>query len=149
MAVSLTLMVTGCGEDGGSEEVLGFGDRGLDRCSLVSAEEAEQWLGGPVNVGPTEGIDGEPDLITCFYEAENSPNSILVQVYDGEIFFAEEGSPSRTGETLDGLGDDAWIEAGDINFLQNDWTVSVSLILGRVTDEDLLAMAELISSRLP
>ena len=74
---------------------------------------------------------------------------MLVQVYDGAVYFAEPGSPSRIGEDLTGLGEDAWTKTGDVNFLQNDWTVSVSRISGQVSDAALLEMAELISSKLP
>jgi len=56
---------------------------------------------------------------------------------------------ARTGETLEGLGEDAWTKEGDVNFLQDNWTASVTRITGRVSDADLLKMAELISSRLP
>jgi hypothetical protein len=85
----------------------------------------------------------------AFTRVEGSPNSVFVQVYDGEVFFAEPGSAARTGETLQGLGEDAWTKEGDVNFLQNNWTVSVTRITGQVSDADLLEMAELISSRLP
>jgi hypothetical protein len=145
----LASIATACGNGGGDEDVLGLGDRNLDRCSLISAQEAEQWLGGTVSAAPSEGISGDPDPVTCLYEVEGSPDSVFVQVYDGEVFFAEPGSASRTGEDLQGLGEDAWTKQGDVNFLQNNWTVSVSRILGRVSDADLLEMAQLISSRLP
>ena len=149
VTLALGVMAAACGDGDGGGDVLGLGDRDLDRCSLISAQEAEQWLGGTVSVGPSEGFDGEPDPVTCFYEVEGSLTSVLVQVYDGEVFYAEVGSASRSGETLEGLGDDAWTEAGGVHFLQNDWTVGVARILGRVPDADLLEMAELISSRLP
>ena len=147
--VALALMAAACGSGNNGGDVLGLGDRDLDRCSLISAQEAEQWLGGTVSAAPSDGIDGKPDPVTCLYEVEGSFNSVFVQVYDGEVFFAEPGSASRTGQTLEGLGEDAWTKEGDVNFLQNDWTVSVSIITGRVSDADLLEMAELISSRLP
>jgi hypothetical protein len=150
----LALMVSACGGDaaggsGGGDAVLGLGDRGLDRCSLISETEAEAWLGGTVTAAPSEGFDGESDPVTCFYEADDSNKSILVQVYDGEVFFAEEGSAARSGETIEGLGDDAWKGQGKVSFLQSDWTASVSLISGLIPDEDILEMAELMSSRLP
>lgn len=145
----MTLILAACGNGDGGDDVLGLGDRGLDRCSLISAQEAEEWFGGTVLAAPSEGINGKPDPVTCLYELESSFNSVLVQVYDGDVFFAEPGSGARTGETLEGLGEDAWTKAGDVNFLQNDWTVSVSRISGQVSDAGLLEMAELISSRLP
>ena len=147
LALAMVAAACGDGDDGG--DVLGLGDQDLDRCSLISAQEAEQWLGGAVSVAPSEGFDGDPDPVTCLYQVEGSLNSVLVQVYDGEVFFAEPGSASRSGETLEGLGDDAWTQEGDVNFLQDDWTVSVTRISGRVPDAGLLEMAELVSSRLP
>jgi hypothetical protein len=147
-----SVVVGSCG--GGDDSVVesdqpGSVERELDRCSLISEAEAESWMGPGVTAGPAEGFDGEPDLVTCLYEVEGAFNSVLVQVYDGEVYFAEPGSPSRTGEDLAGLGEDAWTKPGDVNFLQNDWTVSVSRISGQATDAALLEMAEMISSRLP
>lgn len=147
-ALAVALVVSACG-GGGGDDVLGLGDRDLDRCSLVSAGEAEQWLGGAVLVAPSDGIDGEPDPITCLYQKVDAFTSFLIQVYDGEIFFAEEGSASRTGETIDGLGEDAWVGDGKVKFLQNDWSASVSRISGTIPDEDILEIAQLMSSRLP
>lgn len=149
VTLALALIAAACGNGDGGGDVLGLGDRDLDRCSLISAQEAEQWLGGTVSVAPAEGIDGSPDPVTCSYQVEGSLTSVLVQVYDGEVFFAEPGSAARTGETLEGLGEDAWTKEGDVNFLQNNWTVSVTRILGPVPDANLLEMAELISTRLP
>jgi hypothetical protein len=116
---------------------------------LISAGEAEQWLGGTVSVAPSDGIDGKPDPITCLYQKVDAFTSILIQVYDGEVFFAEEGSASRTGDTIDGLGEDAWIGDGKVGFLQNGWSASVSRISGTIPDEDILEIAQLMSSRLP
>ena len=146
--LAIAMMVSACG-GGGGDDVLGLGDRNLDRCSLISAGEAEQWLGGIVSVAPSDGIDGEPDPITCLYQKVDAFTSFLIQVYDGEVFFAEEGSASRTGETIDGLGEDAWVGDGKVKFLQNDWSASVSRISGTIPDEDILEMAQLMSSRLP
>ena len=146
--LAIAMMVSACG-GGGGDDVLGLGDRNLDRCSLISAGEAEQWLGGTVSVAPSDGIDGEPDPITCLYQKVDAFTSFLIQVYDGEVFFAEEGSASRTGETIDGLGEDAWVGDGKVKFLQNDWSASVSRISGTIPDEDILEMAQLMSSRLP
>lgn len=146
----MVLLVAACGDSSGDSDELGLGDRDLDRCSLVSAEEAEQWLDSSVIAAPSDAFDGEPDLVTCFYEVEEAPDSVLVQVYDGEVFFSEEGSETRVGETIDELGDDAYFDGDSVHFLQNDWSVSVSRILGiNVTDEELMEMAVLISSRLP
>ena len=145
----LAAIVAACGGASNGSTQLGFGDRGLDRCSLISADEAAQWLDSSVSAGPSEGFDGEPDLVTCSYEAEENRNAVLVQIYDGASFFAEPGSSARDGETLDGLGEDAWTKPGTVRFLQNDWAVSVSRTFGAVPDEALLEMAEMISARLP
>ena len=150
VTLALAVVVTACGEGGGAEDVLGLGDRNLDRCSMISAVEAEQWLGAPVSEpAPAEGVDGEPDPVTCLYENEEAVTIILIQVYDGEVFFAEEGSTARTGQTIDGLGDDAWMGDGSVSFLQNEWTASVARIAGQIPDGDILEIAELLSSRLP
>jgi hypothetical protein len=71
VTLALAVVVTACGEGGGAEDVLGWGDRNLDRCSLISAVEAEQWLGAPVSEpAPADGIDGGPDPITGLYDRE-------------------------------------------------------------------------------
>lgn len=142
------LAITACGDGGGSDDVLGLGDRDLDRCSLISAEEAATWLGDQVeDPAPMEGVGGEPDPVTCSYDGSSA--RVLLQIYDGEVFFAEEGSTSRDGETIEDLGEDAWMRNDKVEFLQNDWSVSIAHISGQVTGEDLLEMAELVSSRLP
>lgn len=139
------LVVAGCGS--GDEEALGLGDRPLDRCSVITVDEAEAWLGAPVTAAPAETIAGEPDLVTCLYAGSNA--TVLVQVYDGEVYFAEPGSPARDGDDLAGLGDDAWRRDDTVKFLQNDWSVSVSQIIGLVDPDALMKMAELVSERLP
>lgn len=152
LVVSLVaaLVLGACSDDGGGggEDVLGLGDRGLDRCSLITPEEAESWLGPLQEVpAPSEGFDGEPDPVTCSYAG--SATRVLVQVYDGEVFFAEEGSASR-GETLEGLGEDAHADNDTVQFLQDEWTASISYISGQpLSREELVEMAELMSSRLP
>lgn len=144
----LALALGACGDGGGDDDVLGLGDRGLDRCSLITADEAESWL-GPLQEepAPATGFDDEPDPVTCSYRGERT--NILVQVYDGEVFFAEEGSTAR-GETLEGLGEDAHADDDSVKFLQNDWAASVAYISGQpLSRTELVEIAELMSSRLP
>ncbi len=38
---------------------------------------------------------------------------------------------------------------GTVRFLQNGWSASAALITGQLSDDDLLEIAELMSSRLP
>lgn len=131
----------------GGDNTSGNGDRGLDICSLITPEEAGQWIGAPVSTDPTEDVEGIPELVTCDYVGGHA--HVYVQVYDSAIYFAEPGSASRVGEDVDGLGEDAFMESDSVEFLQNDWTVSVSQISGQVETDGLLEMAHLISSRLP
>ncbi len=153
LAIVITASVLPSCGGGGDKDVLGLGDRELDRCSLITASEAEQWIGGSVaDPTPIEGFDGKPDPVTCEYGSGETGTNVLIQVYDGDIYFAEPGSASRTGETLDGLGEDAFIGDGSVKFLQNHWAVSVSWISGggrQLPDQDLIDMAKLMSSRLP
>jgi hypothetical protein len=145
IALCLTLLVAACG--GGDDDVLGLGDRDLDRCSLITVEEAEDWLGAPVTAAPSEGIDGEPDPVTCYYEGASG--SVLIQVRDGAVFFAERGSASRIGEDVADLGEDAFTDGDSVRFVQNDWSASVAQILGIPNTDNLLEMAQLMSERLP
>jgi hypothetical protein len=131
---------------GGEEEVLGLGDRDLDRCSLITVEEAEDWLGAPVDAAPSEAL-GEPDPVTCYYQGANG--SILLQVRDGAVYHAEPGSPSRIGEDVPGVGEDAFRDNDSVQFLENDWSVSVSQISGVPNMDNLIEMAGLVAERLP
>ncbi|MGB8362233.1 MAG: hypothetical protein WCE80_12625 [Acidimicrobiia bacterium] len=144
-AMLLLASVAGCG--GSDDNTLGIGDTDLDRCSLITVDEAGQWLGAPVTAAPAEGIDGNPDPVTCLYEGSNA--MVLVQVYEGEEFFAEPGSSSRVGEDVEGLGEDAFMDNDSVKFLQDGWAASVSQISGLVATDSLLGMAHLMSSRLP
>lgn len=143
LVIALAAAVAACG---GEEEVLGLGDRELDRCSLVTVEEAEDWLGAPVEAAPSESL-GEPNPVTCYYQGASG--SILLQVRDGAVFHAEPGSPSRSGEDVPGIGEDAFRDNDSVQFLQNDWSVSVSQIGGLPDIENLTDMARLVSERLP
>lgn len=151
LLIPFALLIAACGgSDGTDSDELGVGDRDLNRCSLVSVDEAEGWLGNGVIAEPPDGVDGDPDGTACRYQLDGEPDSILLQVYNGEVFWAEEGSETRIGETFTGLGEDAYVQTGGVYFLQDDWSVSISRLLGnRVTDEHLMEMAELVSSRLP
>ena len=153
VTMAIALIITACAGElegtNGDDDVLGLGDRGLDRCFLISETEAEGWLGGPVVAAPSEGSDGVPDPVTCLYTSEASPCCHPRSGLRRGVFFAEEGSAARVGETIDGLGDDAFQGQGSVHFLQNDWSARVSLISGLIPHEDILEMAELMSSRLP
>ena len=137
-------MLGACGGDEGSSVAEG---RELDRCSLVTVEEAEDWLGAPVEAAPSEDLDGSPDLVTCFYQG--ATGSILLQVRDGAVYFAEPGSPARLEQDVTDLGEDAHMDNDAVRFLQNDWSVSVGQISGVPDPAELLEMARLVSSRLP
>ena len=84
---------------------------------------------------------------TCLYEGANA--TVLLQVRDGSVFFAEPGSESRTGEDVDGLGEDAFVDSESVEVLQNDWSVAIGQIIGRVDQDALVEMARIVSSRLP
>lgn len=140
----LLVVLAGCGGDG---DTLGIGDTDLDRCSLITTDEAGQWIGAPVTAAPAEGIDGNPDPVTCLYEGADA--TVLVQVYEGEEYFAGPDSASRVGEDVDGLGEDAFMDNDSVKFLQDGWAASVAQISGLVDTESLLEMAHLMSSRLP
>ena len=141
--IVLALGLAACGGDDGGEAE----GRELDRCALLTAGEAAEWLGEPVEVGPSEILDEDPDPVTCLYEGSRA--TVLVQVRDGAVYFAERGSDARTGEDVSDLGEDAFGDSESVKFLQNDWAVSVSRIIGLVDEDALLEMARVISGRLP
>lgn len=142
LAASVMVAACGGGDDSGNVE-----GRELDRCSLVTVEEAEDWLGAPVEAAPSEDLDGSPDLVTCYYQG--ATGSILLQVRDGAVYFAERGSAARLPQDVPDLGEDAHMDNDSVRFLQNDWSVSVGQIGGVPDAAELLEMARLVSSRLP
>lgn len=144
-AAAVAVGVVACGGD--DSGTLGADGRELDRCSLITVEEAAQWLGDPVSAAPSEGLDGNPNPVTCFYEGTDA--SVLVQIRDGAVFFAEPGSDSRSGEDVAGLGEDAFIDSDSIEVLQNDWSVAIGHISGLLGEGSLLEMAQIVSDRLP
>lgn len=75
---------------------------------------------------------------------------VLVQVYDGEKYFAQPDNEIFTDSVIvPNLGEVGFTAGSAAHFLQNDWAVSVSSIAGGVPDADLVAMAQLISTNLP
>lgn len=141
---ALLVPVVACG--GGDGDTPAAEGRELDRCSLITTQEAAAWLGEPVTASPSESL-GEVSPVTCLYEGANA--TVLVQVRDGSVYFAEPGSQSRTGEDVEGIGEDAFIDSDGIEILQNDWSVSIGRITGVVEEEALLEMARVVSDRLP
>lgn len=151
LVLVLAVLVAACGGDGGgggSAEGGGGGDRDFDRCSLMTAEEAEQWLGSPVDsVGPSDmPVNSE---VTCSYQSTTNEKIVLLQVYDGEKYFAFAGSDVRGPDTIAGLGEDAHTDGDSLSFLKDDFTVSISRIQGTITVAELEEIARLIESRLP
>lgn len=144
-ALFIALVIGACG--GADTDTPGAGGRDLDRCSLMTVEEASGWLGDPVSAAPSEGPDGNPSPVTCRYDGADA--NVLVQVRDGAVFFAEPGSDTRTGEDVEGLGEDAFMDSDSIEVLQNDWSVSIGLISGLIEDGALVEMASIVSDRLP
>lgn len=145
LSLAATLAFVACGDgDSGS---LGGDGRELDRCSLITTEEAAEWLGEPVTAAPTEDFDGNPDPVTCLYEGAEA--TVLLQVRDGAVYFAEPGSDSRTGEDVEGIGEDAFIDSDSIEVLQNDWSVAIGQISGVPEPGALVEMARLVADRLP
>jgi len=147
--VVLMMVLAACGggsPEGGGDN--GGGDREFDRCTLMTAEEAEQWLGSPVDeVEPADLPVGADS--TCSYRSTSNERSILIQVDDGEFYFAEEGSGARGPETISGLGEDAHTDGTYVAFLKDGWSVRVSQIQGAMTQAQLEEIAHLIESRLP
>lgn len=143
--MALVVVVVACGGGDGSSS--GAEGRELDRCSLITADEAAEWLGDPVSAAPSEALGTEPDPATCLYEGAEA--TVLLQVRDGAVYFAEPGSDSRTGEDVADLGEDAFMDSDSIEVLQNDWSVAIGHISGPLDDGALLEMARLVSDRLP
>jgi hypothetical protein len=143
-AALILLGLAACGGGDG-----GDGARDLAACDVMTAAEAEQWLGSPVEEPTQLELPGGPDEATCNYENLETGQKILVQVNDGRRYFAEEGSGARGGPTVDGLGEDAWADEGTVAFTQNDWSVHVSNIVGGVTNATLMEIARFISTQLP
>jgi hypothetical protein len=151
-------LAAGCGDDGdlGDKASSDDGSRtdsgqSVDVCSLVTADEAEVWLGGPViEPVPMEGPSGRTDEATCTYRSDVAETQILLQVYDGPEYHGDADSPTRAGaEKLDAPGDDAFFQNGSVRFLVGDWSVSVGSIQGNIPEADLVAMGEVVEENLP
>lgn len=145
MILALSILLFACG--GSGESTGGQEGRSIEPCSLITAAEAEVWLGGPVDPpAPYTGPDPEP---TCVYKSPGAQTQILLQVYDGEVYYGGDNLENHPDSQPIDVGDKGISEVGSVEFLQNDWTVSISRISGPVTEESLLAAALLVSSRLP
>lgn len=151
----LALVVAACGgdsgnggADGGDGGDGGDGDRSVAACDLLSADEAAQWLGGsPVDAGPSDAPGSQDE--TCSYRNDEAAMQILLQVRDGEQYFAGPDSGARGPDDVDGIGEDGHTDGSYVAFLANGFSVRVSQIQGPVTYEDLEEIAKLIESRLP
>jgi hypothetical protein len=146
----LMLLIAACGgadvadnDDGGGSG----GDRDFDRCSIMSAEEAAQWLGSPVVVGPSDVPVGAEN--TCRYRNDAAEMQVLIQIYDGEKYWAFPGSATRGPTDIADLGEDAHADGDSVSFLKNEFAASVSRIQGDIPAEDLEAIARLLEPRLP
>lgn len=139
----------GAGDTAGSDNGGGASsDADFDRCSLMSAEEAAQWIGSPVDlVGPSDVPVGADE--TCVYASSPNETRILLQIRDGAQFFAEEGSGARGPDTIEGIGEDAHSDGSYIEFLEGGFTVRVSQIQGAISLDELKDIAQLIEGRLP
>lgn len=71
MVGSMVLGSCGGGDSSGETDQPGSVERELDRCSLISESEAETWMGPGVSAAPSEGFDGESDLVPSLYEVED------------------------------------------------------------------------------
>lgn len=153
-----TQATTGGGDETTTQAPAGTsGDRTVDVCSLVSTSEAEAWLGAGVVSDLAAGPTG-PDPQGCTFTSADANAQILLQVYDGEKYFAgpdnAELHPNavivpglgETGFTSNVIGSESNVS---VHFLQNDWAVSVSDIAGGIPIDDLVAMAQLVSANLP
>lgn len=150
MFVLVCVLAVSCGGEGGEDDGTDTGTSGreFDRCTLLTAEEAEQWLGSPVDgVGPADLPVGAES--TCELESTANEMILLIQVEDGEQYFASEGSGARGPVTITGLGEDAHSDGDSVSFLQNSFAVRVSRIQGVIPVEDLEEIAHIIESRLP
>jgi hypothetical protein len=115
----------------------------------VSAAEVETWLGAGAVSGMAEGPTG-PYPEGCTYKSADGSAQILLGVYDGEKYFAGPDHELYTDSVIvPGLGEIGFTANSAAHFLQNNWTVAVSSIAGGIPDEDLVAMAQLVSANLP
>lgn len=137
------LVVVSCG--GGDEKTLG---EGANSTGVASSRSRKPGSGsGNRSTQNRARAPTEPGPVTCLLEGADA--IVLVQVRDGDVFHSEPGSSSRVGEDVADLGEDAYSSGDDVDFLQNDWSVSVSVIFGLVDEAALIEIAQIVSDRLP
>jgi hypothetical protein len=151
--VVLSLGACGGDDDDGSgstspsgTEVSAHGD--IDPCELVTADEAEEVLGEPV----TDGEHGSTaPYESCTYNVESvAVKFVLVQVRTGISLDDFRSSIEDAAEfldenpeTVDGVGDAAYVLAGLLYSHDGDVEVVMSVVLGvGEQDEDAVLESE-------
>ncbi len=146
------LILAACGTEQ-TDDSAGIGDGppgDFVACDLLTAGEAEQWLGD--SVGPPSKSDGPQATAeeTCVYRSDVSGTSVLLQARFGAKYHSGIDSPANEQPVaISDLGDDAYSDRGRVAFLAGEWAVSISRVSGDAPDTALEEMARTVATRLP
>lgn len=133
-------------QDGGDQEDAGDDEEASatkkEGCELVTAEDAEEILGEPVQQG--EGGTPGLEVATCIWEVQRETSSklLLFQVFEGEQFYGEDAFKDGEGfERVDGVGDRAFfydLAGPALQVLDGDTMVTISVTIFDFGDEQPL-----------
>lgn len=128
--------------DSGEAAPTAGSDEALDPCSLITAGEAEDVLGGepgePTNVN-AGGVGA------CTYRLEDGSAAVQINVEPGDASVFESRTAEMGGESVDGVGDQAQVNGtiGQIAVVQGDVLFAIFVMLPGGADVDHATLTEL------
>jgi hypothetical protein len=117
-------------------------DGPLDPCSLITAGEAEDVLGG----APGEPTDVNAGGVgACTYRLDDGSAAVQINVEPGDASVFEARTAQMGGESVDGVGDRAQVNGtiGQIAVVQGDVLFAIFVMLPGGADVDHATLTEL------
>lgn len=135
------------------------GGQPVAACELLDDAEVADALGEDVAEGVDEDLDaGAVVLQTCQWSAETDPPvGLSVNVVGQESITTEESvedifegvaEAAANPRAVDGVGDRAFVDEGQIHVLAGPYHLTVQAVGGELTESQLVELAELALARL-